>query len=332
MVVQKLFIVRAEFDDAFGNAGKQRQVAADVRLHVHAGDVAAEQQATHVARHVESHQASFNDRIDDDHLAAAAADVQQRAHQPRMVAGRVAADEEYEVGVFQVFELDRRRAAAGDARQSNAAGLVAVVTAVVDVVRAVKAGEKLQQKTGFVAAAAAEVPERFVRRRGAELRDDSLERFVPGDRRVAAGVARVANRLDEPAAGFELARRKLLQIACGILLPEVAVDGALHVGDHRLQAFFADFRKVAQLVDHAAALAAHAQRAGLAGILAAHGPPELEDAAGLAGLLPGVPNSGPTAAGFQFLHSSINDFTQRRSVTKGLRGVARYSLVWRKIG
>ena len=67
-----------------------------------------------------------------------------------------------QVGVLEVFELDRRRAAAGDARQADAAGLVAVVAAVVDVVRAVQPGEELQQEAGLVAAAAAEVPERFV--------------------------------------------------------------------------------------------------------------------------------------------------------------------------
>ena len=220
----------------------------------------------------------------------------QRAHQPRVIAGRVAADDEHQVGVLQVFELDRRRAAAGDAGQADAARLVAVVAAVVDVVRAVQPGEELQQEAGLVAAAAAEVPEGFVGRRRAELVDDSLERFVPRDRRVAARLARVAHRLDEPAAGFQLARRKLLQLARRIALPEVAADGALHVGDHRLQALLADLGKMAQLVDHAAALAAHAQRARLAGVLRAHGPPELEDAAGLAGLPPGVPDGRPTAA------------------------------------
>ena len=117
-----------------------------------------------------------------------------------MIAGRVAANHEHQVGVLEVFELDRRRAAAGDARQPDAAGLMAVEAAIVDVVRAVEPGEELQQEAGFVAAAAAEVPECFIGRRGAQLRGDAVERLVPGDRRVAAGLARVANGLDEPAA------------------------------------------------------------------------------------------------------------------------------------
>ena len=44
--------------------------------------------------------------IDDDDVAAAAADVHQRAHQPRMVRRRVAADEEEQVGVLDVVEGD----------------------------------------------------------------------------------------------------------------------------------------------------------------------------------------------------------------------------------
>ena len=79
-----------------------------------------------------------------------------------MIAGRVAADDEHQVGGIEVFEHDRRRAAAGRARKADAARLVAVEAAVVDVVRAVEPGEQLQQEAGFVAAAAAEVPERFI--------------------------------------------------------------------------------------------------------------------------------------------------------------------------
>ena len=81
-----------------------------------------------------------------------------------MVAGRIAADDEDQVGLFDIFQHDRRRAAADADGQPDAAGLMAIVAAIVDVVRAVEPGEELQQKAGFVRAAAAEVPERFVRR------------------------------------------------------------------------------------------------------------------------------------------------------------------------
>ena len=219
MVVEKCLIVRAHLDDALGDAGEHREVAADVRLDIERGDAAAEQQAFDIARHVEPHEAGFDDRVDGDDLTAAAADVEQCSHQPRMVAGRVAADDEYAVGVLQIFEFDGRGAAARDARQADAAGLVAIEAAVVDVVRAVESSEQLQQEAGFVAAAAAEVPECFVGRRGAKFRRDAFERFFPSDWRVAAGFACVANGLDQSAAVFQLARRKLLQVALPNTVP-----------------------------------------------------------------------------------------------------------------
>ena len=127
-----------------------------------------------------------------------------------MVAGRVAADDEHAVGVLQIFEFDRRCAAAGDARQSDAAGLVTIEAAVVDVIRAVEAGEKLQQEPGLVAAAAAEVPKRFIGRRGAKFGRDAFECFFPGDRRIAAGFARVANGLDQSAAVLRVCAAKVV--------------------------------------------------------------------------------------------------------------------------
>ena len=43
---------------------QQRQIAANVRLHVQAGDLGAEQQTAHVAGHAEIDQPGFVDRID----------------------------------------------------------------------------------------------------------------------------------------------------------------------------------------------------------------------------------------------------------------------------
>jgi hypothetical protein len=42
---------------------------------------------------------------------------------------------------------------------------------------------------------------------------------------------------------FHLARRELLQLRKGVCLPEFWHDRALHVGDHRLERFFADLGK-----------------------------------------------------------------------------------------
>ena len=70
VAVEKRFVVRAHLDDPLGDAGEQRQVAADVRLHVQAGDLRCRTagSATSLGT-LKSHQARFDDRVDDDHLA-----------------------------------------------------------------------------------------------------------------------------------------------------------------------------------------------------------------------------------------------------------------------
>jgi hypothetical protein len=70
-------------------------------------------------------------------LAPVAADGHQRAHQAWVIACRIAADDENEIRLLDVLELYCARAAADRAIEPDAARLVAVVTAVVDVVRAV---------------------------------------------------------------------------------------------------------------------------------------------------------------------------------------------------
>ena len=77
----------------------------------------------------------------------------------------------------------------------------------------------------------------------------------------------------------------------------------LHVGDHRLHRLLADLGELPCLVDHAPLLAAHAQRAGLAGVASSHRLPELEQAARLPRLPPCVPNRRPAAACFDFSSS-----------------------------
>src|SRR5688500_13492503 len=106
-----------------------------MRLDIERGDLRAEEQAPGTARHSEVYQSRFDHRIDDDHLSAAVADVSQRRHEPRMIAGRVAADDEHQVGMLDIFERHGRRAAADRALEAYAARLVAIVAAIVDVVR-----------------------------------------------------------------------------------------------------------------------------------------------------------------------------------------------------
>ena len=112
--------MRPHLDDPLGDAGQQRQIAADVRA-AHTGWRSWCRTAG-CATSLGTRKLTmpgFDHRIDHDHFAAAAAHVHQRAHQPRMIAGRIAADDEHQVGMFDVLERDRRRAGAQRAGQAR---------------------------------------------------------------------------------------------------------------------------------------------------------------------------------------------------------------------
>ena len=146
----------------------------------------AEQQAPRIARHAEPHQPDFAGGIDDDHVAAAPADGHEAAEQAGMVRGGIAADEDVEIAALHVLELHGRGAGPKAGREADAARLVAVERAVVDVVRAERPGEELQQETGFVRGPAAGVEEAAAGRGCLQLRADACERLVPADDRGSA--------------------------------------------------------------------------------------------------------------------------------------------------
>ena len=205
-------------EQQLGHAGQQRHVAADVRLDVQAGDLRAEEQAPDVGGNAEIDQADFLDRVDDDDLAAVPADVHQRPHQPRVVGGRVAADEEKQVGVFDVFERDGGRAGAQRFAQADAAGLVAVEGAVVDVVGAVEPGEELKQEAGFVGGSAAGVEEILVGLDRLELVGEAAQGLIPVDGTIVRVAGAGVQRLREPAAPLQLAGRQVMQLGDAVAL------------------------------------------------------------------------------------------------------------------
>ena len=305
VVRQERLVVSVHFDDAFGHSGQQGEIPADVRLHVQRRDLRPEEQADRIAGDAEIHQPGLDDRIDHDDMPAAAANVLERRHQPRMIAGRVAADDEHEVGVLDVFQHQRGRPGPQHAAQSDTARLMAVEAAIVDVVGPVHPGEDLQQEAGFVRTAPAEVPERFIRGDRLQLADDLGERIVPRDRLVVVLAAPMDHRLSQPAAGFEFARREGLQLRDRVRLEEVGFHRALHVRDHRLQRLLADFREDAPFVGHSPLLASHADRTGLAGVLGPHRLPQLPQPARLARLLKRVKHGGPAAPGVDSTHDAL---------------------------
>ena len=173
ILAQEGFVRGPHLDDPLGDARQQGQVAADIRLHVQAGDLAAEKHAARIAGDAKIHHADFAHGIDHDHLPAAAADMHQGRHQARMIAGRITADDEHQVRMLEILQLHGRGAGAERVGQADAAGLVTVVAAIVDVVRAVQTREELHQEAGFVRAATAGVPEGFVGRDFAQLVGDA---------------------------------------------------------------------------------------------------------------------------------------------------------------
>ena len=99
-----------------------------MRLHVAARDFGAEEQAAQASLGTEKLTSPVSTiGLTTTTLPPRAADGHQRPHHPRMVAGRVAADEHHEVALLHVVELDRAVPAADHAGQAHAAGLVAVV-------------------------------------------------------------------------------------------------------------------------------------------------------------------------------------------------------------
>ena len=295
---------RIAFDDALGDARQDGDVAADSRLKVMAGDLGAEEKAAQIRRYAEVDEAGLLERIDDDDIAAVSTDLHHRAHQARMVRRRVAADQEEHVGILHVFENDGCRTGSDGLVETDAAGLMAVIRTVVDVIGAVKSGEQLQEKGGLVGRAAAGVEESLVGRCRLDSSCDEIEGFVPVDDAIVGVVGTGVERMDDSARGLELARRKRAKFLETVAPEEFAAKAVLHVGGHGLEGFLADFGPVTGLVAHAALLTAHAERAGLAGVLRSHGAPEPGPADAI-GDLECVLDRGPAAAGREFSHEGF---------------------------
>jgi len=75
----------------FEQGGEHGDVTADPWLQVHIADLRSGHQAAGIRRQPEALQPQFPDRVDDNDLAAAAAQVNQRSHQPGMVTGGIRA-------------------------------------------------------------------------------------------------------------------------------------------------------------------------------------------------------------------------------------------------
>ena len=102
-------------------------------------------------------------------------------------------------------------------------------------VRAVNPGEELEEEAGFVGGAAAGVEEGFAGGDFPQLRRDSVERLVPGDRPKMRIPRAGVHRLADPSDHFHLARREPFELIQRVGLEEPPLDFPLHVGGHGLE-------------------------------------------------------------------------------------------------
>ena len=144
---------------------EQGQVPAGTDLQELVGDRrTAADHAARMLRVLEADQTGLGQGVDRDDLPAVALGLLQRGEHARVVGAGVLPDHEDQVCRVDIVE---RHAALADAQrllQREAAGLVAHVGAVGQVVGAERAGEQLQQERGLVVEPPGGVEERFVGR------------------------------------------------------------------------------------------------------------------------------------------------------------------------
>ena len=286
----------ARLDDALQQRLEHRHVGPDVGLEVDVGDAGAEEKTPPVGGHAKADETELAQRVDDDHAAAAPPERDQLCHETRMVARRVRARDEREVGCREVVEADRRGAGAVDLAERHARGVVAVEGAIVDVGRSPGARHHLHEERRLVARPSGGVEERLRGRCRAEARRRAVERLAPRDAPEMRVAGAGEQRKPETAETLELARPELLEAHERRRPEDLFGDRPGHVARLRLHGFLADLGEVTGLVGHAALLPAHADPARLAGVARAEAAVETDDAARLAPLPEDVEEGGEAAS------------------------------------
>jgi len=169
------------FQQRFHHAFERGQIAADLYLIDFIGDRDAliAQQLAHVFRVGKMTEATLAQRVDRQHRGAALFGVIQRRHHPWVIAGRVLADDDEQVGLLEVFQRAGALADADAVLECVTRWLVAEVGGVGQVGAAVSARGQLPQKRGFVAAAAGGIERNGFRRQRRELAHGHGVGFIP---------------------------------------------------------------------------------------------------------------------------------------------------------
>ena len=205
MGAEKRFVLCLHLINPLGDPAEQRQVTPHMGLNIEGGDPGPKQHAAQVAGYPKLYQPAFHHRVDHDHLATAPSHTHQGRHHARMVAGRIAAYDKNQIGAFQVLQHNGGGTAAQGAGQSHPAGLVAIVAAVVHIVRAIHSGEELQQKPRLIRTASAEVPKGLPGGKTLQFSHHPFHGLGPLYGAVVLLAVPIKQRLNQPTTRLELA-------------------------------------------------------------------------------------------------------------------------------
>ena len=179
-------------------------------------------------RVLEAFQAALFQGVDTHHLGAAFYRFAQRFQHARVVGAGVLAPDENRVGMLEVVKGHGAFADTDALGQGHAAGFVAHVRAIREVVGAIGAHEQLIQVRRFVAGTARGIELGHVRAgQGVEVLADQGERRVPTDGLVAVGCGVIAHWFGQATLVFQPIVALLQQRGDAVLGEEGAVDAAL---------------------------------------------------------------------------------------------------------
>lgn len=242
--VQCLGIAGGLLQDGLGHAAQQCHVAADARLQIQgAGPRRLEQgHVDELVRHDRAGRGGLHQRVDVHDVGAAAVRVGEGREHSGRVGGGVDAHDEQRVRAFPVLEARGALAGAQRCRQGAAAGLVAHVGTVRQVVRAQLTGHQLVEEGRLVAEPAGGVVGGLVRVvEFAQGPADQFEGVLPTDGDVVVRRGVVHHRLGQPALVLQREVAPPLQLGHRVGGEELRADPfAGHLPGDVLDAVLAD--------------------------------------------------------------------------------------------
>ena len=244
-MVQHLAPGIVPLDQGFHHAFDEGKVAAYAQLKVVAADggVAQGGHFQLILRVGKALQPTLAHRVDAHNARTALGSLAQLAQHARVVGAGVLAEDKDGLGLRKVIQRDGALAYANALAHAGAAGLVAHVGAIGEVVGAVLAHKQLVQERRLVAGAPGGVERGLVRvRQSVEVFGDQAEGVVPADGAVVVGLRVVDHGLGQAAVVFQGKVALQSQFGHAVLRKKVARNPAC--GGFRRYGFGAVFAKL----------------------------------------------------------------------------------------